>query len=69
MASFGTSHDGLRTGGVIMPKRICDACGKEKRVRGGKTCPNGHFICADCVYGGLFGPTRAICPLCGKPLR
>ena len=52
-----------------MPRRICDSCGKEKDVRGGKTCSNGHFICADCVYGGILGPTKTTCPLCGKPLR
>jgi len=26
-----------------MSKRKCDACGKEKDVKGGKTCENGHF--------------------------
>jgi len=52
-----------------MPKRKCDVCGKEKEVRGGKVCSNGHFICAGCVYGGILGPTRTSCPLCGKPLR
>lgn len=57
-----------------MPKRICDACGKERDVRGGKVCSNGHFICADCVYGSgvlqqLFGPTRTSCPLCNKALH
>jgi len=52
-----------------MPRRKCDACGKEKDVSGGKTCENGHFICADCVYdAGFFGPTRTTCPLCGKRL-
>ena len=56
-----------------MPKRICDACGKEKDVKGGKVCPNGHFICKDCVWSGplpglLSGP-RKICPLCEKALR
>ncbi|GEM_PF-767070 len=57
-----------------MPKRKCDACGKEKDVYGGKVCPNTHFICAECVYGSgvlrqLFGPTLTSCPLCGKPLQ
>ena len=52
-----------------MPTRRCDACGKEKDLRGGKTCSNGHFICKDCVWsGGWFSPRKA-CPLCGKPLR
>lgn len=36
----------IRLRGVrLMPKRRCDACGKEKDVSGGKTCENGHFIC------------------------
>jgi len=37
--------------------------------RGGKTCENGHFICANCVYGGVLDPTKSSCPLCNKPLR
>ena len=55
-----------------MPKRICDACGREKDVQGGKICENGHFICKDCVWSapGLLGPgERKTCPLCGKHLR
>lgn len=32
-----------------MPKRICDACGKEKDVSGGKVCSNGHSIFSSCV--------------------
>ncbi len=52
-----------------MPKRICDSCGKEKELRGGKTCENSHFVCSDCVYGGFFGPTKSVCPLCRKTLR
>jgi len=52
-----------------MPKRICDACGKEKDVSGGKVCGNGHFICPKHIYGGLLGPTLTSCPLCKKPLR
>jgi len=54
---------------VEIPRRICDACGKERDVGGGKTCENGHFICSHCVYGGIFGPTRTSCPLCKKSLR
>ena len=54
-----------------MPRRICDACGKEKVLVGGKVCVNGHFICKDCVWlgSGLLASERKICPLCGKPLR
>jgi len=51
-----------------MPRRICDACGKEREVRGGKVCSKGHFICSSCIGGGLFGG-RTTCPLCGKLLR
>jgi len=55
-----------------MPKRICDACGKEKDVEGGKTCSNGHFICYDCVHsteGLFFGSPMDTCPICKQPLR
>lgn len=56
-----------------MSTRNCDACGKVKPLKGGKTCENGHFICRDCVWagtgGGLFGSGKKYCPLCKKPLR
>lgn len=52
-----------------MGRRICSNCGKEKDVSGGKTCPNDHFICWECVSGGFLAPSRTTCPLCGKPLR
>ncbi|MBU4266056.1 MAG: hypothetical protein KKE96_02395 [Candidatus Altiarchaeota archaeon] len=48
-----------------MPKRKCDACGKETDVFGGKVCPNGHFICRACYISR--GSTS--CPLCKKSLR
>jgi NMD protein affecting ribosome stability and mRNA decay len=54
-----------------MSKRVCDVCGKEKDVAGGKTCENGHFICKDCYWktaGILSGPSN-YCPICKKPLR
>jgi hypothetical protein len=51
-----------------MSKRICDKCGKEKEVPGGKTCINGHFICSSCV-SDFFGWSLKTCPLCGKSLR
>lgn len=54
-----------------MPKRNCDTCGKEKDVKGGKTCESGHFMCKDCYWktaGILSSPTKR-CPLCEKPLR
>jgi len=52
-----------------MSRRICDSCGKEKDLSGGKTCQSGHFICRDCVYSGFFNPSKSSCPICGKPLR
>lgn len=52
-----------------MAKRICDACGNERSVKGGKTCENGHFICRTCLDMGLFGGTRKQCPLCEKRLK
>jgi transposase-like protein len=54
-----------------MQKRICDACGKERELKGGKVCDNGHFICKECLWksAGLFGGPRKTCPLCDKPLR
>jgi NMD protein affecting ribosome stability and mRNA decay len=57
-----------------MSKRICDVCGKEKDVAGGKTCENGHFICKDCYWktaglSGLISSPTKYCPICGKPLR
>lgn len=45
-----------------MPKRICDVCGKNKDVEGGKTCEKGHFVCrAD------SGRTK--CPICKTKLK
>ncbi len=54
-----------------MPKRVCDSCGKEKNVSGGKTCQKGHFMCSSCVHtGGIFFDSfRKQCPVCGKSLR
>ena len=54
---------------IEIPRRICDACGKERDVSGGKTCENGHFTCSHCVHGGILDPTRSVCPICKKPLR
>jgi hypothetical protein len=56
-----------------MRQRICDSCGQEKDVKGGRTCENGHFICYDCVNKdvGFLTPFRDLkyFPLCDKPLR
>lgn len=52
-----------------MATRICDACGLKKEVRGGKTCEKGHFVCANCLYMGVFSASRTQCPICKKPLR
>jgi len=56
-----------------MPRRMCDSCGKERDVSGGRTCENGHFICKECVYpsgfSALISGPRNQCPLCKKYLR
>ncbi len=52
-----------------MPKRICDSCGKEKDIKGGKVCANGHFICRADINLGMFGPTRTKCPIDDSKLR
>jgi len=53
-----------------MARRICDTCGKEQDVSGGKVCEKGHFICKHCVYGGvIFISEKEQCPICKKPLR
>src|SRR5271156_4228224 len=53
-----------------MAKRICDVCGKDKDVSGGKTCEKGHFVCKDDVYSGvIIISEKAHCPICKKPLR
>ena len=46
-----------------MSRRICDTCGKDKSLEGGKTCKKGHFTCKDCAYG------HEHCKLCGHTLR
>jgi len=53
-----------------MAKRICANCGKEKEVKKGKVCPNGHFICYSCITKdiGVFSGALKNCPLCGKKL-
>jgi hypothetical protein len=55
---------------VRMAKRVCDVCGKDKDVSGGKTCEKGHFVCKDDVYSGvIIISEKAHCPICKKPLR
>jgi hypothetical protein len=55
---------------VRMAKRVCDVCGKDKDVSGGKTCEKGHFVCKDDVYSGvIIISEKAYCPICKKPLR
>jgi len=52
-----------------MAKRICDACGKEKDVSGGKTCEKGHFICSRCVDMGFLVGKMTQCPICKTKLK
>lgn len=53
-------------------KRTCDSCGKEKDIKGGKTCEKGHFICSseNCKgRDGFLSSERSKCPICSKPLK
>jgi len=52
-----------------MAKRVCDVCGKNKDLSGGKTCEKGHFVCSGCKHLGPFSGHRTQCPICKKPLR
>lgn len=52
-----------------MAKRICDACGKNKELEGGKTCEKGHFICRSCRNIGVFDSGRKTCPICKTKLK
>ena len=59
----------LKKGGMGMPKRVCDVCGKDKDVSGGKTCEKGHFVCSSCADMGLFAGKRTQCPICKTKLK
>jgi hypothetical protein len=51
-------------------ERICDVCGVKKKLEGGKTCENGHFICYTDRNTGFFGGGgKTVCPICKAPLR
>lgn len=52
-----------------MAERVCDSCGKTKKLEGGKTCETGHFICYNCRNVGVFSSGRTVCPICKKKLR
>jgi hypothetical protein len=55
-----------------MAQRVCDSCGKDKPVEGGRTCESGHFICKECVWAGsgfLSQNDKKYCPVCKKKLR
>ncbi len=49
-----------------MATRQCVNCGKEKELKGGKVCENGHFVCYGC-NSGIMG--KKSCPLDGKKLE
>lgn len=48
---------------ILMGHRVCDNCGHNKDVSGGKTCEKGHFLCHSCAS------RHAHCTVCGKTLR
>lgn len=50
-----------------MAKRVCDKCGKNKDLDGGKTCEKGHFFCLGCQRA--FGGVGSKCLLCKTPLK
>jgi rubrerythrin len=50
-------------------ERICDACGKSKKLSEGKTCDNSHFICKQCRYNGVLSNDKTTCPLCKTKLK
>lgn len=52
-----------------MAERICDVCGKKKKLEGGKTCEKGHFVCYSCRDVGVFSSGRTTCPICKKKLK
>ena len=52
-----------------MAKRICDPCGKNKDVSGGKTCDKGHIVCRSCLGKGAFSSGRSIYPTCKTKLK
>ncbi len=50
--------------------RICDACGKERKLEYGKTCSTGHFICSYCRGDtSILSTPKKSCPICKKDLR
>lgn len=52
-----------------MKERICDNCGKSKKLEGGKTCDSGHFMCYDCRDVGFFSSGKSQCPICKGKLK
>ncbi|MCX6168662.1 MAG: hypothetical protein NTX65_04960 [Ignavibacteriales bacterium] len=60
MDSMPIQNDFFRT---AMGHRVCDNCGEEKDISGGKSCSKGHFICHSCSSRHVH------CPLCGHTLR
>jgi transposase-like protein len=63
MAYLPIQDNTLMTEIIAMGHRVCDNCGNDKDVSGGKTCSKGHFICHSCASG------HEHCPLCAHTLR
>lgn len=51
------------TNGNASASRVCDNCGHDKDVSGGKTCDKGHFLCHDCASRHVH------CTVCSHRLR
>lgn len=52
-----------------MRERVCDSCGEQKKLEGGKTCDKGHFICYQCRGVSVFSNGKTRCPICKGKLR
>jgi hypothetical protein len=58
--SFESTNDRDK---IFFGNRVCDNCGKNKDVMGGKSCSKGHFLCHSCASRHIH------CPLCRHTLR
>lgn len=52
-----------------MASKYCTKCGKDRDIKGGKFCPNDHFVCGDHVKTSMMHIPVRDCPVCGKRLQ